>query len=244
VTGPSEHGARDDDARQPSRAPLPLDPRQRWRITFSRAAARGEEVPTGREYVARWEETLLHAGLPVLTLASERPRIALGAPLPSGCSGERELLEFWLTDVAPVWAVREGIERNLPEGHRLQRLENVWIGAPALGGQIAAADYVVTLAGGPDAELLAAAARRLTAARSLPRERLKSGATKTYDLRPLILTLDAVGATLRMRTRIHPELGTGRPDEVVAALADDLGEDLAIERIVRTCLLLADELER
>ena len=48
--------------------------------------------------------------------------------------------------------------------------------------------------------------------------------------------------TLRMRTRIHPELGTGRPDEVVAALADEAGTHLAIERAVRERLLLADEL--
>jgi hypothetical protein len=45
-----------------------------------------------------------------------------------------------------------------------------------------------------------------------------------------------------MRTRIHPELGTGRPEEVVAALSDDLGSPLAIERIVRRRLLLLDEL--
>ena len=46
-----------------------------------------------------------------------------------------------------------------------------------------------------------------------------------------------------MRTRIHPELGTGRPDEVVAALSDEAAAPLAIEGIVRRRLLLADELE-
>jgi radical SAM-linked protein len=242
VTAPSDPGARTADAPERAAPPL-LEPRQRWRVTFSREAARGEEVPTGRDYVARWEETLLGSGLPVLTLASERPRIALGAPLPSGCSGERELLEFWLVEVVPVWAVREGIEPRLPVGHRLERLENVWIGAPALSGQVAAADYEVTLAPGPDPATVEAAANRLIGARSVPRVRLKGGATKTYDLRPLIVTLHASGTTLRMRTRIHPELGTGRPDEVVAALADELGRDLTIDRIDRSRLLLADELD-
>jgi hypothetical protein len=46
-----------------------------------------------------------------------------------------------------------------------------------------------------------------------------------------------------MRTRIHPELGTGRPDEIVAAIADELGVELKIERIRRRRLLLVDDLE-
>jgi radical SAM-linked protein len=229
-----------------SAAPAPppaFEPRQRWRVAFARDAPPTDLVPTGRDYIAQWEETVLASGLPALVLATGRPRIALGAPLPVGCSADRELLEFWLVDVDPAWAVREGIESNLPAGHRLVGLENIWTGAPALSGQVAAADYDVELEGsaaGPD---LAAGLARLVAARTLPRERLKGGVAKTYDLRPLIVSLEARGITLRMRTRIHPELGTGRPDEIVAALADELGVELAIERIRRRRLLLVDDLE-
>ena len=226
-------------------APPPaFDPRQRWRVAFARDAARADEVPTGREYIAQWEETVLASGLPALLLATGRPRIALGAPLPAGCSADRELLEFWLVDVVPAWAVREGIEPNLPPGHRIVALESIWTGEPALSGQVAAADYEVALKGsGRDADL-AAAAGRIVAARTLPRERLKGGVAKSYDLRPLIVRLEAAGTTLRMRTRIHPELGTGRPDEIVAALADELGAAVVIERIRRLRLLLADDLDR
>jgi radical SAM-linked protein len=218
------------------------EPRQRWRVTFGRDAPPRDEVPTGREYVGRWEATLLDSALPALVLASGRPRIALGAPLPVGCSGEGELLEFWLTQVVPAWRVRTGIEPHLPGGHRLVGLESVWLGAPALSGQVAAADYEVTLAAGSPSDELASAVERLLRATSLPRDRQKGGVTKTYDMRPLVLRLEIDGASLRMRTRIHPELGTGRPDEVVAALADDVGSELAIERIARLRLLLLDEL--
>ena len=223
----------------------PLEPRQRWRVTFGRAAATGDEVPSGREYIGRWEETLLASGLPVLVLASERPRIALGAPLPTGCAAEAELLEFWLTALRPGWAVREGIESGLPAGHRLASLESIWLGAPALSGQIAAADYEVRLDGDVGAAELQAAADRILATRTLPRDRLKGGVVKTYDLRPLIVGLEGLEAgvpAVRMRTRIHPELGTGRPDEVVAALADALGRPLQISSTTRRRLLLADEL--
>jgi radical SAM-linked protein len=225
--------------------PLALDPKQRWRVTFGRAASTGDEIPSGRDYIGRWEETLLASGLPVLVLASGRPRIALGAPLPTGCAAEAELLELWLTELRPAWAVREGIEPGLPPGHRLTVLESIWLGAPALSGQIAAADYEVRLDGDVGAAELQAAANRTLAATTLPRDRLKGGVVKTYDLRPLIVSLEAGGAEdagVKMRTRIHPELGTGRPDEVVAALADEVGRPLPIVSTVRRRLLLVDEL--
>jgi radical SAM-linked protein len=214
-------------------------------VTFGRAASTGDEIPSGRDYIGRWEETLLASGLPVLVLASGRPRIALGAPLPTGCAAEAELLELWLTELRPAWAVREGIEPGLPPGHRLTVLESIWLGAPALSGQIAAADYEVRLDGDVGAAELQAAANRTLAATTLPRDRLKGGVAKTYDLRPLIVSLEAGGAedaAVSMRTRIHPELGTGRPDEVVAALADEVGRPLPIVSTVRRKLLLADEL--
>jgi hypothetical protein len=257
VSGPSDdhqppgHGpaASDESAASPaapeaSTSPAILEPRQRWRLRFARDRPPDDEVPTGREYVARWESALLATNLPMLVLASGRPRVALGAPLPSGCSATGELLELWLTDIRPAWLVREALVRTLPAGHAVLDLENVWLGAPALSGQVAAADYDVSLAAADvTGDDLAAAAGRLLAAHRLPRQRQKGGGeTKGYDLRPLLLDLDVAGPIVRLRTRIHPELGTGRPEEVVAALADELGRPLLVESIVRRRLLLADEL--
>jgi Uncharacterized protein conserved in bacteria (DUF2344) len=234
VTAPPDPAARPVDGDVPSPAPAPplqpLEPRQRWRITFARVKPSGDEVPTGREYIGRWEEALLAGGLPAVTVAKGRPRIALGAPLPLGCSAAGELLEFWLTEVVPAWVVRERLQPVLPAG------------APALSGQIAAADYEATVRGGVSGSELAAAVERLLAAERLPRQRLKGGETKTYDLRPLVVSLEASESTLHMRTRIHPELGTGRPEEVVAVLAEIAGARLELERIVRRRLILADEL--
>ena len=70
--------------------------------------------------------------------------------------------------------------------------------------------------------LTAAAARRSPPPARSPRVRAKGTAQKAYDLRPL---LDEVGVdgerrrrpSVRIRTRFHPELGSGRPEEVVAA---------------------------
>ena len=47
---------------------------------------------------------------------------------------------------------------------------------------------------------------------------------------------------MRARTRFDPVRGTGRPEEVVAALADLAGTPLPVGSIVRERLVLADEL--
>jgi hypothetical protein len=40
---------------------------------------------------------------------------------------------------------------------------------------------------------------------------------------------------------MHPELGTGRPEEVVAALCDELGLELVVRSIVRERLMLSGD---
>jgi radical SAM-linked protein len=247
VTAPTDAPTHGGDAAAETAPPIVLEPRQRWRLTFARVRPGPDEVPTGRDYIGRWETSLLSSGLPVLLLASGRPRVALGAPLPSGCSAEAELVEFWLTEIRPAWQVRERIGGVLPVGHSARGLENVWLGAPALSGQVAAAEYVVGI-DGASGRPLAAATQQLLARDRVVRERFKGGEAKTYDLRALLLSVEVIDeskarAAIRMRTRIHPELGTGRPDEVVAALAAETGQALAITDIVRERLLLADEID-
>jgi hypothetical protein len=44
------------------------------------------------------------------------------------------------------------------------------------------------------------------------------------------------------RTRFHPELGTGRPEEVIGALSTIIGRPLTVASIVRERLVLADDL--
>lgn len=235
----------------------PTEPRQRWRVTFCRDLRPGEHGLVGRDYFAAWEDALGRSALPIAETAAGRLRFSLAAPLPASASGEAELAELWLTARLPAWRLREALTPPLPAGHRIADLEDVWMGAPALTGRIAAADYRVTLADGPDERAVAAACRRLLDATSLPRSRAKGGAVKPYDLRPLLISIQ-IGAgagsdgakgqaehcVVRLRTRIHPELGSGRPEEVLAALADELGIPLQPVETVRERLVLADEVDR
>jgi hypothetical protein len=173
-----------------------------------------------------------------------RPRIAFGAPIPASLEVERELADIFLTEFVPIWQVREGLTAHLPDGWRLVDLHDVWLGGPALAGQVAAADYRIGMTGG-DGAVLASAAVALLAATELPRERLKGASTVRYDLRPLLADVrvidDGPPPVLRTRTRFDPVLGTGRPEEVVAALGDAVGSPLVVTSLVRERLILAEE---
>ena len=203
-----------------------------------------------RDVADAWIAAVEASGLPAVPGPSDppRPRLAFGAPLPLGMTADGELIDLLLTERCPRWRVREALIPHLPPGWRLLDLADVWLGGPALAGVVAAADYRITLEAtdGIAGTDVAAAARAVTAAPSLPRRREKGGGPVTYDLRPLLVTIDVAGTgppvVIRARTRFHPSLGTGRPEEVVAALADELGRPLTTSSVVRERLILADEL--
>jgi radical SAM-linked protein len=231
-------------------AKAPPEARQRWRLTFRRGPLPAELV--GRVAIEAWQTALIESGLALAQRdAAGRPRVAFGAPLSAAAEGEAELAEIFLAERVPAWRVREALEDRLPAGHVLLSAEDVWLGAPPLAGRVVAADWRVELAPvGIARDALAAAADRLVAATSLPRTRSKGGADKPYDLRPLLDDIrvatpsDTEQLAILIRTRFRPELGSGRPEEVVAALADVCGASLVPLRTVRERLLLSDDLER
>lgn len=230
------------DAVEPSRTPTNAAPRQRWRLVLARA----EDAPriAGRELTDAWEDALEATGLPVHRATGRaRTRVAFAAPLQLGLVAERELADVFLAERVPLWRVREALTERLPAGWRLVDLHDVWVGGPPLAGRVIAADYRIELADRPEPDRLAEAARALLEARELPRVRQKGEGSVVYDLRPLLVevSVDGAGTAIRARTRIHPELGTGRPEEVLAALGERLGRALQVRAIVREGLIVSGE---
>ncbi|HET9756758.1 MAG TPA: DUF2344 domain-containing protein [Candidatus Limnocylindrales bacterium] len=248
MSRPPEQG--EPPAAEPAPAPAQpapvAEPRQRWRLVVGRSP----DAPAlaQREVGEAWAAALEGAELPLMAADSAtrtRPRISFGAPLPVGMAAEGELIDMVLVERWPIWRVREALTGRLPAGWRLVDLFDVWLAGPPIAGRVAAADYRITLRAGLDVSGLERAAADLLGTESLPRERVKGAGTVTYDLRPLVIDLAiAPGppALVRTRTRFHPELGTGRPEEVVAALRDLCGAPLEIDSIVRERLVLADDL--
>lgn len=233
---------RSGPAGEPVGEPTSL-PRQRWRLVLARSPDAPDLV--GRELADAWDQALVASGLPLLRPPGGRARVAWAAPLPSRMAAEGELAEFVLSETLPVWRVRDEMTRCLPAGWRLVDLHDVWLGAPALAGRVTGAVYRVTLEDAADAATVEDAASELIRATNLSRMRLKRGAPVAYDLRPLLggISVAEPGppVVLRIQTRIHPERGSGRPEEVVAALGERLARPLAARAIVRERLILADE---
>jgi radical SAM-linked protein len=209
--------------------------RQRWRIVFGR----DEEARylAHLDAVRLWERAFRRAGIPIASSEgfSPRPKLVFGAPLPLGMLAEHELADLFLSERLTRADVRTRLAEAMPRGYRLIDLADEWVGAPALATQLTVADYRLTLLGAA-ADRLGGAVDRLLAAESLPRERLREKKVARYDLRPLLLELKASPADapdggpvalVWMRLRHSQERGTGRPEEVVAALADALGMAVA-----------------
>jgi radical SAM-linked protein len=221
---------------------------QRWRLVVARDAEAASR--TQRELATDWEAAVFDAGLPLAWSegATPRPRMAFGAPLPVGMVARAELIDVVLSERWPAWQARHAIESRTPAGWQLVDLYDVWLGGPALPGMVAAADYRIELADAPHPALVTRACADLVAAERISRERRKGERLVAYDLRPLLLDVHLAEAgpplIIEARTRFHPELGTGRPEEVIAALAETVGQPLAAASMIRTRLLLADDLER
>ena len=208
------------------------EPRQRWRLVVHRGAD-APPLPQ-RDLLEAWETGLRASGLPIAT-SGGRLRLAFGAPLAVGMPAERELVDLIVTQRLPRATVRDLLAEALPSGHTLVDLFDVWLGAPALQGLVRTAVYRAELSSPvgaslgaelPGAVRLAEACAGLIAAGELPRSRVKGGGTVRYDLRPL---LDLVRVResgpppiLEIRTRFDPERGTGRPDEVLDALWQEM----------------------
>jgi hypothetical protein len=226
----------------------PAEPRQRLRITVAREPVDADRV--GRMALDAWQLCLQDSGLPIAGLEAPngRARLAIAAPLPAMAGGVAELIDLWLLERLPTWRVREALAPRLPDGYRWVGAEDVWLGEPPLPGRVAASDWRIELGGddGPqiDGEGVARAAAAIVAAVTLPRTRIKAGAEKPYDLRPLILGLSVEPGppvTVLLRTRIDPELGSGRPEEVLSALGEAAGAALEVASITRIGLLLTDD---
>jgi len=210
--------------------------KQRWRLVFARDAE--AQFLSHLDAVRLWERTFRRGDVPIARSGgfSPRPKVVFAAPLQLGMLAEHELADLFLEERLTLPDLRARLAGGMPRGYRVVDIHDVWVGAPALAPQLAAADYRMTLLN-VDSDRLEAACRRLLSAERLPRERRREARTISYDLRPLLLDLRAaeaepdailadpgiVAARLSMRVRHSQERGSGRPDEVVAVLADEMG---------------------
>jgi radical SAM-linked protein len=209
----------------------------RLRITFSKSDALRY---TGHlDLQSIWERTVRRAGLPLSYTQGFHPgpKIQLASALPLGFIGRAEIVDIWINVPGDSLdrPYKEILQPAAPPGLVISSVEVVDEHSPALQTQVVSAEYEVTLLEPGDGSGLVKGISALLGAASLSRERRG----KTYDLRPLIESLELLpgdgSGTLRLHMRLAAREGaTGRPEEVL----DALRIPFETTRIERTLLIL------
>ena len=204
-------------------------PSQRWRLVFAKTEAMRY---TGNLDVQRTLERMFRrADLPLRHSRgyNPRPKMHIASALPLGVTGRAELMDFWLEQPLEREDLLGRLRAAQAPGLHVQDVELVDPAEPALQNRVQAAEYEARLLE-PQPDLPRRVAARLNQAH-LWRERRG----KTYDLRPLILSLRVLpptpgdaGPRLHMLLAARPA-ATGRPDEVLKVL----GVDPALARVER-----------
>jgi radical SAM-linked protein len=149
----------------------------------------------------------------------------MAAALPLGFSSRCEIMDMKLERDIPLDDLPTRLNSTLPAGLQVVGVEQVEERAPALQTQVAAAEYEVTLTESVDGSGLKQRIDSIIASVSLPRARRG----KTYDLRPLIESLELLHNDKILMRLTAREGATGRPEEVLDVLGIAF-EDTRIER--------------
>ena len=171
-----------------------------------------------------WERLLRRAGLPLAYSQgyNPHPRLTFGMALPVGYTSECELADVLLAERLDLEDVRRRVEEQCPPGLRILGAEELPLGAPSPQSTMREAEYVVRLRGSVPGDTLLEAIRTLLERPRIPRQRLRKGRQREYDLRPLIHAATcAIGPDgeplLHLRLACGAD-GAGRPEEVVQEL--------------------------
>ncbi len=218
----------------------------RLRLTFAKTEAM--RFTGNLDVQSTLERTFRRAHLPLVYSEgfTPRPKINLASALPLGHTSNCELADFWLSEPASLDDIRQAFLAAAPPGVRLLDLQEVALNLPKLQTLVQSTEYHVTLLPDDDGTIPPAGEldekiAGLLAAPSLVRERRD----KTYDLRPLVLSIARLSDSPEGEPCLSIVLSalpnaTGRAEEVV----DALGYDPLSARYHRVGLLLAEPLAK
>jgi len=212
---------------------------QRLRIVFGK----GAEIKyiSHLDLMRTWERALRRANVNLAYSRgfNPRPRLVFAAALPVGFTGRAELVDIILEQRVDLSDFASRLKAQLPSGLQLVSVTEVSGVLPSLPSQVTAAEYEVWVESQDPPDAVQSRLDRLLAAESIRRRRERPEGKRVYDLRPLVRKLWIVGRhaemyVIGMRLQAD-EQGTGRPDEVMAAL----GMAEAVRGIERVRLLFS-----
>ncbi|MEU7525576.1 TIGR03936 family radical SAM-associated protein [Saccharothrix sp. NPDC042600] len=191
-----------------------------------RYAKRGRLRFTSHRDIARtFERALRRAGVPMAYSQgfSPHPKVSWVGAAPTGVASEAEYVEVSVVEVVDPAALRDALDAVLPPG--LDVLEVVQAAGGSLPERIEASAWRVELPGvSPGA--LAAAVEAFLAAGSVEVERLTKDGRKVIDVRPAVVSAEAVAAEPVDFAAAEPgDVATAQVRAGVPAHSSDAGHD-------------------
>ena len=186
-----------------------------------------------------WERLMRRARLPLAYSQGfhPQPRINQASPLPLGMTSQVEMVEVWMEEEIDLDLVTALLAKAAPPGLMIKIVEPVDLHAPSLPTLVLSSEYLVTIRDDINKSELARRVANLLSSTEIRRDRRG----KSYDLRPLVETMELISPSEKGEVRLAMRLSaresaTGRPDEVLMAL--DLEPNTA--HIERTGLIVAN----
>ena len=195
---------------------------QRLRIRF----CRGQEVKfiSHLDILRLWQRALHRAEITVAYSEgfSPHPRISLAAPLPTGVTGQGELMDTLCTKWVSPHFFAATVSQQLPPGIEILQVYQVALTMPSLQSQVRYAEYRVEVETEKGQKDIESALTELLSMKHLPWQHQRDTGTRNYDLRALIDDLWLIDwhskyCTLGMRLHCGNS-GSGRPEQVTTAL--------------------------
>ncbi len=196
---------------------------KRWKLTYTR----GDETKyIGHlDLMRTWVRALRRACIPLAYSEGfvPHPRISFAAPLAVGVTTDGDLIEVLTGDDLSADTFLADVGPQLPTGLGLLSVGEMSLAEPSLGSHVSSIDYRIEVESGLARDELERRIATLLAAERWPFKREREGKVRHFDLRPLVDSIEIVGwdaaKVLTMRLRVIPE-GTGRPEDVLAAIQD------------------------
>ena len=184
------------------------------------------------------ERALIRAQIPIAYSQgfNPQPKMQFAAALPLGFTSECEILDLWLSENIDPETSLINLNKKMAPGIVMHTLVEKNLSSPKLQTVTSRARYVTTFTTDqPSREIKNAVDKVLSA-----KEIIRSRREREYDLRPLIIELEAEeipedGIQLSILMTHLPGF-SGRPDEVLK----ELGLDPLAARIHRKELILAE----
>lgn len=209
---------------------------QRLRIRFCRE----EEIKfiSHLDIMRLWQRALNRARIPLAYSEgfSPHPRISLAAPLQVGVTSQAELMDVFCSRWVSPHLFTSAVNQQLPAGIKILQVYPVAPTLPSLQSQVSYSEYEVQVETEKEKEEIESALASLLKAKQLPWHHERDTGTRSYDLRALIDELKLIdwqkgSCTIGMRLRCD-STGSGRPEQVVAALGFDYPRSINRTKLV------------